>query len=160
MNPIRRMADEIVDTSDMTVHELRHFFMSLSRDRGRAKLVLTVVSFGYKHGVPVDADLVFDVRFLPNPYYVEGLRALPGQSPEVRAWLLQWEQTREFERRLHDLLAYLLPQYTAEGKTHLTIAIGCTGGKHRSVVVGDDLTKFLRAADYPVRIKHRDVRKE
>ena len=119
-----------------------------------------MTTFGYKYGIPLDADLVFDVRFLPNPHYVESLRGRPGNSPEVREFVLRWDQTREFQRRLHDLVGYLLPQFTAEGKTHLTIAIGCTGGKHRSVVIGEDLARFLRTSGYAVRIKHRDVRKE
>jgi len=121
---------------------------------------VTVTTFGYKYGIPLDADLVFDVRFLPNPYYVETLRALPGSSPEVREFVLGFEQTVEFQRRLHEMLGYLLPQFTAEGKSHLTVAVGCTGGKHRSVVIGEDLARFLSEAGYTVRVKHRDVKKE
>jgi RNase adapter protein RapZ len=161
LQPLKERAHKIIDTSGLSARELREELAdTFLRASGAHSLVVGVTTFGYKHGIPLDADLVFDVRFLPNPHYVETLRNLPGHSAEVREWVLQWEQTREFERRLHDLLGYLLPQYAAEGKTHLTIAIGCTGGKHRSVVVGEDLTKFLRAAGYPVRIKHRDVRKE
>ncbi|HYM68834.1 MAG TPA: RNase adapter RapZ [bacterium] len=161
LQPLKERAHKIIDTSGLSARELREELAdTFLRASGVHSLVVGVTTFGYKHGIPLDADLVFDVRFLPNPHYVETLRNLPGHSAEVREWVLQWEQTREFERRLHDLLGYLLPQYAAEGKTHLTIAIGCTGGKHRSVVVGEDLTKFLRAAGYPVRIKHRDVRKE
>ncbi len=160
LQPLKERAHKIIDTSGLSAQELREELAdTFVRTRGARSLVIGVTTFGYKYGIPIDADLVFDVRFLPNPHYVESLRTLPGHSQEVREWVLQWDQTQEFERRLHDLLAYLLPQYAAEGKTHLTIAIGCTGGKHRSVVVGEDLTKFLRAEGYPVRIKHRDVRK-
>ncbi len=161
LQPLKERAHKIIDTSALSARELREELAdTYVRASGARSLVVSVTTFGYKYGIPIDADLVFDVRFLPNPHYVESLRALPGHSAEIREWVLQWSQTQEFERRLHDLLEYLLPQYAAEGKTHLTIAIGCTGGKHRSVVVGEDLTRFLRGAGYPVRVKHRDVRKE
>jgi len=161
LQPVKERADKIIDTSTLSVRDLREELAGAFLKQGHERtLTVNVVTFGYKHGIPLDADLVFDVRFLPNPHYVETLRALPGNSPEVREFVLRWDQTREFQRRLHDLLGYLLPQYTAEGKTHLTIAIGCTGGKHRSVVLGEDLAGFLRGAGYGVRVKHRDVRKE
>jgi UPF0042 nucleotide-binding protein len=161
LEPLKERAHKVIDTSALTARELREelaeAFVRTSADR---VLTVGVTSFGYKYGVPIDADLVFDVRFLPNPHYVETLRALPGSSPEVREYVLRSEDTREFQRRLHDMLGYLLPRYTAEGKSHLTIAIGCTGGKHRSVVVGEDLARFIRSLGYTVRLKHRDVRKE
>ncbi len=161
LQPVKERAHKIIDTSTLSARELREELVDAFLRPGASRtLTVSVVTFGYKHGIPLDADLVFDVRFLPNPHYVEALRALPGNSPEIREFVLQWEQTREFQRRLHDLLGYLLPQYTAEGKTHLTIAIGCTGGKHRSVVLGEDLARYLRGAAYGVRVKHRDVRKE
>jgi UPF0042 nucleotide-binding protein len=158
MQPIRELADEIVDTSDMTVHELRQFFMALSRDRGRAKLVLTLTSFGYKHGVPVDADLVFDVRCLPNPHFVPGLRRRTGRDRAVAAFMERDASTREFMDRLEDYVKYVMPYYIAEGKSYLTIAIGCTGGRHRSVMIAERLKRAL--ADSPgvrVRVRHRDV---
>jgi UPF0042 nucleotide-binding protein len=161
LQPLKERAHKIIDTSTLSARELKDeladAFLSSHRERA---LTVSVITFGYKYGIPLDADLIFDVRFLPNPHYVETLRSLPGSSPEIREFVLRWDQTREFQRRLHDLLGYLLPQYTAEGKTHLTIGIGCTGGKHRSVVIGEDLGHFLRQAGYGVRIKHRDVRKE
>ena len=161
LEPLKERAHKVIDTSALTARELREelaeAFVRTSADR---VLTVGVTSFGYKYGVPIDADLVFDVRFLPNPHYVETLRALPGSSPEVREYVLRSEDTREFQRRLHDMLGYLLPRYTAEGKSHLTIAVGCTGGKHRSVVVGEDLARFIRSLGYTVRLKHRDVRKE
>ena len=161
LQPLKEQAHKIIDTSRLTATELKQeladIFLAVD---GRRALTVTVTTFGYKYGIPLDADLVFDVRFLPNPYYVEAFRALPGNSPEVRAFVLGFEQTVEFQRRLHELLAYLLPQFTAEGKSHLTVAVGCTGGKHRSVVIGDDLARFLDEKGYAVRVKHRDVGKE
>ena len=158
MNPIRRMADEIIDTSDMTVHELRQFFMGLSRDRGRAKLVMTVVSFGYKHGVPVDADLVFDVRCLPNPHFVPGLRRRTGRDRAVVAFMEREPSTVEFMDRLSDYVRYLVPFYVAEGKSYLTVAIGCTGGRHRSVMIAERLKRALAdVAAVRVRVRHRDI---
>jgi len=161
LQPLKEQAHKIIDTSTLAATELKQELADtfLGTD-GRRTLTVTVTTFGYKYGIPLDADLVFDVRFLPNPYYVEAFRALPGNSPEVRGFVLGFEETIEFQRRLHELLAYLLPKFTAEGKSHLTVAVGCTGGKHRSVVVGDDLARFLSEKGYAVRVKHRDVRKE
>jgi UPF0042 nucleotide-binding protein len=158
MQPIRELADEIVDTSNMTVHELRQFFMSLSRGRGRARLVMTLVSFGYKYGLPVDADLVFDVRCLPNPHFVPGLRRRTGRDRAVVAFMEREESTREFMDRLDAYIKYVVPYYVAEGKSYLTVAIGCTGGRHRSVMIAERLKRAL--ADTPgirVRVQHRDV---
>jgi RNase adapter protein RapZ len=162
LQPVKERAHKIIDTTALSVRDLKAELAEAFLPAGRRQRTLTigVVTFGYKYGIPLDADLVFDVRFLPNPHYVQTLRALPGNSPEIREFVLRWDQTREFQRRLHDLVGYLLPQYTAEGKTHLTIALGCTGGKHRSVVIGEDLARFLRGAGYETRLKHRDVRKE
>ena len=161
LQPLKEQAHKIIDTSTLTARELKEELAdTFVRTDGRRTLAVTVTTFGYKYGIPLDADLVFDVRFLPNPYYVEALRPLPGNSPEIREFVLRSRQTVEFRQRLHDMLAYLLPQFTAEGKSHLTVAIGCTGGKHRSVVIGEDLAEFLRGAGYAVRVKHRDMRKE
>jgi UPF0042 nucleotide-binding protein len=159
LNVIRDMADEIVDTSDMTVHELRQFFMNLSRDRGsKARLVITLLSFGYKHGVPVDADLVFDVRCLPNPHFVRGLRRRTGRDRAVAAFMERDASTREFMDRLEEYLRYVVPFYVAEGKSYLTIAIGCTGGRHRSVMIGERLRKALADMGVArVRVRHRDL---
>src|SRR5215467_11995018 len=161
MEPIRRMADEIIDTSDMTVHELRQFFMGLSRDRGgRAKLMLTVVSFGYKHGVPVDADLVFDVRCLPNPHFVPGLKRRTGRDRAVIAFMEREPSTVEFMDRLSDYVRYVVPFYVAEGKSYLTVAIGCTGGRHRSVMIAERLKRALAdVGSVRVRVRHRDIAK-
>src|SRR5262249_36329160 len=162
LNVIRQMADEIVDTSDMTVHELRQFFMNLSRDRGsKAPLVITLLSFGYKHGVPVDADLVFDVRCLPNPHFVPTLRRRTGRDRAVAAFMERDASTREFMDRLEEYLRYVVPFYVSEGKSYLTIAIGCTGGRHRSVMIGERLRKALADLGVArVRVRHRDLGRE
>jgi UPF0042 nucleotide-binding protein len=158
LTPIRDMADEIIDTSDMTVHELRQFFMGLSRERSRARLVVTILSFGYKHGVPVDADLVFDARCLPNPHFVPGLRRRTGRDRAVVQFMDRDSSTREFITRLEDYLRYVLPHYVAEGKSYLTIAVGCTGGRHRSVMIAERLKKALaEVAGASVRVRHRDI---
>ena len=158
LNVIRDLADEIVDTSDMTVHELRQFFMSLSRDRSRARLVITLLSFGYKHGVPVDADLVFDVRCLPNPHFVPALKRRTGRDRAVAQFLERDASARAFMDRLQDYVRYVVPFYIAEGKSYLTIAIGCTGGRHRSVMIAERLRKALADVGVArVRVRHRDI---
>jgi UPF0042 nucleotide-binding protein len=158
MNVIREMADVIVDTSDMTVHDLRRFFMGLSQDRSHARLVITLLSFGYKHGVPLDADLVFDVRCLPNPHFVPALRNHTGRDRAVVEFMERDASTREFMDRLEDFLKYAVPHYIAEGKSYLTIAIGCTGGKHRSVMIAERLRKALAPiGGAKIRVRHRDI---
>ena len=161
MEPIRKLADEIIDTSDMTVHELRQSFMALSRGRGTAaKLVVTLLSFGYKHGLPVDADLAFDVRCLPNPHFVPALRRRTGRDRGVVNFMERDESTREFIERLEDYVRYVVPHYIAEGKSYLTIAIGCTGGRHRSVMIAERLRRALaNVSGVTVRVRHRDIRR-
>jgi UPF0042 nucleotide-binding protein len=158
MTAIREMADEIVDTSAMTVHELRRFFMGLSQDRARARLVITLLSFGYKHGVPLDADLVFDVRCLPNPHFIPTLRDRTGRDRAVVTFMERDAISREFIARLEDYLRFAVPHYVAEGKTYLTIAIGCTGGRHRSVMIAERLKRTLASvANVRLRVRHRDI---
>jgi UPF0042 nucleotide-binding protein len=159
---IRRMADETVDTSDLTVHELRQLFLTVSRDRGRrTRMVLTFESFGYKHGLPLDADLVFDVRFLPNPHFVPGLRPRTGRDAAVKAYMRRQPAGRQFLRRLLAFLRFLVPQYVGEGKSYLTVAIGCTGGRHRSVYLAELLKReFAGVASVTTRVRHRDIGKE
>jgi UPF0042 nucleotide-binding protein len=158
LNAIRKMADEIIDTSNMTVHELRKFFMDFSRDRSQAQLAVTLLSFGYKFGVPVDADLVFDVRCLPNPHFVPALRGLTGRDRPVAMFMERNLSTREFMDQLERYLRYVLPYYLAEGKSYLTIAIGCTGGRHRSVMIAERLRRALSdMTGARVRVRHRDV---
>jgi UPF0042 nucleotide-binding protein len=158
LNVIRDLADEIVDTSDMTVHELRAFFMGLSRDRTRARLVITLLSFGFKHGVPVDSDLVFDARCLPNPHFVPTLRRRTGRDRAVVEFMERDTGSRAFIERLEEYVKYVVPFYIAEGKSYLTIAIGCTGGRHRSVVIAERLRKALAGLGTArVRVRHRDI---
>jgi UPF0042 nucleotide-binding protein len=158
MAAIRAMADEIIDTSDMTVHELRQFFMGLSRDRSRAGLVVTMLSFGFKHGVPLDADLMFDVRCLPNPHFVRTLRHRTGRDRAVAVFMERDESTRDFIKRLEEYLTFAVPCYVAEGKSYLTIAIGCTGGRHRSVMIAERLRRALATVNgVRVRVRHRDI---
>lgn len=157
MQAVRNLADEIVDTSDMTVHELRQFFMGLSRGRTRQGLVITLLSFGYKYGVPVDADLVFDVRCLVNPHFVRTLRRRTGRDRVVAAFMERDPSTHEFMDRLEEYLRYVVPFYVAEGKSYLTIAIGCTGGRHRSVMIAERLRRPLSEVGGRVRVRHRDV---
>jgi len=158
LDAIRSMADMILDTSNMTVHELRERFMQMSRDgRGRAEMVVNLVSFGYKNGVPLDADLVFDVRCLPNPHFVEGLRSLTGRDPAVVKYMRKAPGTLEFMDRLREFLEFALPQYVREGKSYLTVAIGCTGGRHRSVMIAEALRQSLaNVKGVKTRVKHRD----
>ncbi len=156
--PIRKLADRIVDTSDLTVHELRrHILESFVSTRSSVGPAIQVVSFGYKFGVPTSADLVFDVRFLPNPYFEAELRDMTGNDPEIEAYLFDKPQTEELLGRLDDFLGYLLPNYATEGKSNLTIAIGCTGGKHRSVAIANHLGVRLKKKHERVRVTHRDV---
>lgn len=159
LTAIREMADEIVDTSDMTVHELRKFFMGLSRDRATTSLVVTILSFGFKHGVPVDADLIFDVRCLANPYFVPALRRRTGRDKAVVAFMEREASTREFIKRLEEYVGYVLPFYVAEGKSYLTVAIGCTGGRHRSVMIAERMKHRLpKVPGAQIRVRHRDIR--
>ena len=159
MKVMRRMADHVVDTSKMTVHELRHVFTSVARGKSpRTRLVVTILSFGFKHGIPVDADLLFDVRFLPNPHFVPALRPHTGRDKEVRRFLDRSTATSDFLKHTLNLLKFLIPQYVEEGKSYLTIGIGCTGGRHRSVAVAEALKKGLSdLTGIQLRVAHRDI---
>ena len=154
---IRALADLVIDTSKFNVHELRAHINELfqKKDTGR-KILVSCVSFGFKQGVPEDADLVFDVRFLPNPHFVPEFRPLTGRDPKVSKYIRSFPQTTEFIQRISDLLIYLLPHYIHEGKSYLTIAFGCTGGQHRSVMIAEDVAKRLKKAGYRVKVAHRD----
>lgn len=155
-------AHRIIDTTRLTVKELRDEIASvyLGHLTPARKLEVSVVTFGYKYGIPIDADLLFDVRFLPNPHYQEALRSLPGTHSRVERFVMGQEETRQFLDRLYDFTGYLLPQFVSEGKPHVTIGLGCTGGRHRSVVLGEVLARHLRGLGYRVRVRHRDLRKE
>jgi UPF0042 nucleotide-binding protein len=159
LRPIRKMADLILDTSTYTVHQLRDYIREHYdlRSSGVAMLV-TVTSFGYKYGVPTDADLVFDLRFLPNPNFVPRLKRLAGSHSSVVRYMNQQPETRVFLSKLAGFLAYLLPRYEREGKSYLTIALGCTGGRHRSVMLANALARLLQRDRRDVRVRHRDLR--
>ena len=161
LREIREQADEIIDTSEFTLHQLRDLLTTRygARDRQRTPTI-SIISFGYKHGLPYNADLVFDVRFLHNPHFVEDLRPMTGQHPKVRDYVLSPEPSQTFLRRLFDLISYLLPFYEKEGKTYLTIALGCTGGKHRSVTIGEELKKLIDVLGYSTILHHRDINRE
>ena len=158
LEPLRELADVAVDTSDLNVHQLRDRIVDLfERESSATGLQTSVVSFGYKHGLPLDVDLVLDCRFLPNPHWVEELRPLTGRDEPVRRYVLSQPETQEFLDRLDGLLAMLLPAYAREGKTYLTVAVGCTGGRHRSVVLAEELAEVLRKHGFDPVVKHRDV---
>ena len=159
MAPLRRLADHVVDTTRLTVHELRHAFREVQAGRvPGAQLVVTILSFGFKHGIPVDSDLLFDVRFLPNPHFVPELRPHTGRDRPVRAFLDKSGATKEFLEHTLNLLRFLVPQYVAEGKTYLTIGIGCTGGRHLSVAIAEALKKGLTGIPgVQLRVRHRDI---
>jgi RNase adapter protein RapZ len=157
--PVRKIADQILDTSRFTVHELRDWVHEHYEARAAASgPVISVLSFGYKHGLPPEADLVFDARFLPNPNFVPRLKRLTGEQPAVIRFLRRQPETGAFLARLEAFLGYVVPRYIREGKSYLTIAIGCTGGRHRSVVLANALGRSLQAPGRAVRVRHRDVR--
>ena len=159
---MRDMADKVIDTSEFNVHELqdeiRKYFSNESRLR---KMTITLLSFGYSYGIPHEGDLLVDVRFLPNPYFIEDLKRLSGEDPRVSEYVLKCDETREFLRRFQELAKFLIPLYKKEGKTYLTIAIGCTGGRHRSIVVANAMEAYLRenlkGEDVILRTTHRDI---
>lgn len=158
LNAIRGMADLIINTSKFTVHELRDFIGEQFRgQREESKIQIYVTSFGYRNGVPADSDLVFDVRFLPNPNYIPRFKHLTGRNPGVAKYIRSFPQTIEFIDRISELLIYLLPHYIREGKSYLTIAFGCTGGQHRSVMIAADIARRLQAAGFKAKVSHRDA---
>jgi UPF0042 nucleotide-binding protein len=159
LKPIRKMADLILDTSDYTVHQLRDYIREHYDVRHEASpLVLSVMSFGYKYGVPSEADLVFDVRFLPNPNFVPSLKPLTGNHAPVIRYMRRQKDTAVFLDKLKSFLSYVVPRYIKEGKSYLTIGIGCTGGRHRSVMIANALAEALGRRGHPVRVRHRDLR--
>ncbi len=160
LDAIRSLADLTVDTTKLNVHELREIIgEKFSGGRDEANLRIEVTSFGYRHGLPPDSDLVFDVRFLPNPNYIPEFKHKTGRHPGVARYIRSFPQTTEFVERIADLLVYLIPHYIEEGKSYLTISFGCTGGHHRSVMIADEIAKRLARAGYKVKETHRDLRK-
>lgn len=160
LRPLRNIADRIIDTSAFTAHRLREFLRNAFEVTRESVPRINVVSFGFKYGVPAEVDLLFDVRFLPNPYFVDTLRPLDGRNPQIDAFLDKYASTGEFLERLQAFLSFLIPHYSAEGKSYLTVALGCTGGKHRSVAIAERLGQYFRTTDLPISVSHRDVGRE
>jgi UPF0042 nucleotide-binding protein len=158
LDPVRNVTDTLIDTSNFNVHELRANILERFGHQEQTKqLLVSCLSFGFKNGVPLDADMVLDVRFLPNPHFVPEFRKLTGLDPKVAAYITGFPQTMEFLARVTDLMLYLLPHYIQEGKSYLTVAFGCTGGQHRSVMMAEEMTRRLKEAGYHVKALHRDM---
>jgi UPF0042 nucleotide-binding protein len=162
MEVLKDDADIVLDTSNMTPHELRsRIVTAFPTDPAMgAGLQVSVVTFGYKYGLPIDVDLVFDTRFLPNPHWVDELRNLPGTDERVRDYVLGHEEAKGYLHRIEDMLEFLLPGFVREGKHYLTVAVGCTGGRHRSVVFGEEIARFLQERGYATAVHHRDLERE
>jgi UPF0042 nucleotide-binding protein len=156
---IKNLSDEVIDTTSMSLSEFKKILSSRFVKKKGQRMQTVVISFGYKHGVPVDSDLVFDTRFLPNPFYIDELRSKTGKHKKIKEFVCQSSETQKFLKHLYKYLDYLMPKFIEEGKSNLTISIGCTGGKHRSVVLGEELKKYLKEKQYRVRIHHRDIYK-
>ena len=157
LDPVRNIADVLLDTSNFNVHELRAYIHTRFGEEAGKSLLVSVTSFGYKNGVPLGADLVFDVRFLPNPHFVAEFRPLTGQDRAVVEYVGGFPQTQEFLAKTMDMLLFLLPYYIQEGKSYLTVSFGCTGGQHRSVMVAEEVSQRLAADGYRVKTSHRDM---
>ena len=161
LGPLREVSDRIIDTSNFTAHQLRTFLKNAYEISSASAVPrVNVVSFGFKYGVPAEVDLLFDVRFLPNPYFVDSLRPLDGRDARIQEFLDATPATGEFLERLQSFLGFLIPHYSAEGKSYLTVAIGCTGGKHRSVALAEKLGTYFGTTDLPTSVSHRDVGRE
>jgi len=158
LDELRGRAQKIIDTSDLKPKELREKIHQYYSERKDAVFSVHFVSFGFKYGIPIDADLVFDVRFLPNPFYVEHMRPMTGLDKEVSEYVFKWSDTAKFNEKLTDLLQFMLPQYKKEGKSQLVVAIGCTGGQHRSVALSENYATYF-SKNYPTHITHRDIKK-
>lgn len=160
LEKIKEMADQIIDTTNFSVHDLRNFIIKLfPTSKAQQQLLINIISFGYKFGIPYESDLVLDVRFLPNPYFVPELKDLSGKDNAVMDFILSKEETKEFIEHLKSFLSFLIPQYVKEGKKYLTISFGCTGGKHRSICIAEVVYSYLKNKKYTVEIRHRDLNK-
>jgi len=161
LSNLKQMADNVIDTSRYNVHELKNLIQRyyLSPSSGK-RLVINLTSFGYRYGLPPDADIVLDVRFLPNPYFIKDLSDLSGNDKEVEDYVLRWDESKQFIDVLFNLVAFLTPLYEKEGKTYLNVGIGCTGGRHRSVVILNQLSKYFTDRDYHVNLNHRDIKRD
>jgi UPF0042 nucleotide-binding protein len=160
LKDLRELADQVIDSSALNVHDLKRMVQARFSPEPAAGPSLSIMSFGYRHGVPPQADLVFDVRFLPNPYFVPELKGLTGKDPKVAAYVLERDETQQFLGKVEDLCRFLFPRYQKEGKAYLTVALGCTGGKHRSVAMADELVRRLSNQHPRVQLWDRDIGKE
>ncbi|MCX7832306.1 MAG: RNase adapter RapZ [Actinobacteria bacterium] len=160
LEEVKSLADYIIDTSNFELYQLKEKIKSIVVGSDRYTLLISVESFGFKFGIPLDSDLIFDIRFLPNPYYEENLKNLTGLDEEVKKFVMSFDDTKIFLEKTIDLLDFLIPRYEKEGKTHLVISIGCTGGKHRSVVISEEIASRLRKKSFNVTVTHRDIAKE
>jgi UPF0042 nucleotide-binding protein len=161
LQTVHDMADIIIDTSNLNIHELREHINKLYSPSAEAKpLIISLISFGYKYGIPFNSDILFDVRFLPNPFFIQDLKNKTGLDAKVQEYVFENEEWGQFREKMADLLFFLLPKFVREGKSYLTLSIGCTGGKHRSVAIADYLEKLLKEKGHMVRCKHRDINKE
>lgn len=161
MTFLKEKADYIIDTSQLLTRELKQELEKIFvQDTGYSNLFVTVLSFGFKYGIPVDADIVLDVRFLPNPYYIDELKPLTGNDKAIQDYVMGFEETKEFLKKIEDLINFLLPNYVKEGKNSLVIAIGCTGGKHRSVTLANAIAKCIQNTEYACKVEHRDIEKD
>ncbi|MBW2675332.1 MAG: RNase adapter RapZ [Deltaproteobacteria bacterium] len=160
LRELKGMANNIVDTSGYSVHQLKEHVQRLSLAPGKTKkLIINLISFGYRFGLPPDADIVLDVRFLPNPYFVKDLKEHNGNEKAVEEYVMGWDDTGQFLRRLFDMMVFLVPLYEKEGKSYLNIAVGCTGGRHRSVVILNQLAAYFKSGNYTTNVSHRDIDK-
>lgn len=161
MTFLKERADYIIDTSQLLTRELKQELEKIFvKDTGYSNLFVTVLSFGFKYGIPVDADIVFDVRFLPNPYYIDELKPLTGNDKAIQDYVMGFDETKEFLNKVEDLIKFLLPNYVKEGKNSLVIAIGCTGGKHRSVTLANAIADAIQQTEYGCKVEHRDIEKD
>ncbi|MEA3487398.1 MAG: RNase adapter RapZ [Thermodesulfobacteriota bacterium] len=160
LHELKEMAGNVIDTSNYSVHQLKEHVQGLCLAPGKAKkLLINLISFGYRFGLPPDADIVMDVRFLPNPYFVKDLKEYNGNEKAVEKYVMQWDDTEQFLSNLFKMMTFLTPLYEKEGKSYLNIAIGCTGGRHRSVVILNQLAKYFSDRDYTINVSHRDIDK-
>lgn len=155
--PIKKMADEVIDTTNLSISQLKDIFARRFLKKSAQRLRVVIVSFGYKYGIPLDSDLIFDTRFLPNPFYVESIRDKTGRHKSVRDFIMDSPETRTYLAELFRFIDFHMPRFLDEGKSHLVISIGCTGGRHRSVVIAEELRDYLRGQKYGIKIFHRDI---
>jgi UPF0042 nucleotide-binding protein len=159
LRSIKKISDHVIDTSSFELKNLKQLIVSLLSYPEQEAMKILILTFGYKYGIPIQSDIVLDVRFIPNPFYEEELVDSNGSSEKVKDYVLKFNETKEFLRRLEDFILYLIPYYIREGKSYLTVALGCTGGKHRSVAIGEILASFLKGKGYSIELEHRDVKK-